>query len=451
MNPTYVNRNEFIQKLKLNTKRETKPVWENKLGDNKLEEIIKPIDSTRDDIDNSLSLDIKTVLPSIRNIHCPYCGELRHTLRTCIGKVRQSKPILYTYKLPRILSTNPVNIKSEKLVNLCIFNIIENNMRPPFILYLLNKDEKTNILYFPHFYTTDNILDAVNENINKIFNSWSSKPQFKGYLETRSNIYMFYEQKYAYNIEKLEYKDIWWWTSIFEILNIKTVLNFSIHRTVYSMFYKKPILISLFDINDEKILIPYIGYFGSYYTYVTFIATFGIPKQGPMSNLGPYYYFNTYHGAGRWAIWSASRKSMIVNNETITSDDSGVYKRGGIVRFAVFGLNMKYFLNRKDDPEDKSKISQELAEKVPFIKNTLKIRDVDGKWADNYDMAYIGSTLIKSDDHPDRRLSIQIAVRDYYQQMALSYHYVDTEEFRNIEGTIKKREVVYGYKDYNIV
>ena len=29
-----------------------------------------------------------------------------------------------------------------------------------------------------------------------------------------------------------------------------------------------------------------------------------------------------------------------------------------------------------------------------FFKETLKIRDVDGNWATNYDMAYIGTTYI---------------------------------------------------------
>ena len=245
--------------------------------------------------------------------------------------------------------------------------LVENSGTTPIILYLLNKNSKTNILYFPHFYTTDNIFNKAIENLDKLFDKWSVQPKLKGYIETNHNIYIFYEQKYPYILEKLEYKDSFWWTALFEIVNIRTILNFSIDRTVYSIFYKNPILISLFDLQNNKLDTPYITYFGSYYTYTAFIAAFGLPKQPPTANLGPYYYFNTYHGAGKWAIWAFSRKSVMINDEYITVNDYGVFKKGGIVRFAIFGDKIKYFLNRENDPEDQSVISQEAAKYVEFL------------------------------------------------------------------------------------
>ncbi|NDB80313.1 hypothetical protein EB155_10660, partial [archaeon] len=309
-------------------------------------------------------------------------------------------------------------------------NIIEREKLPPFLLYLLHKNHKNNTMYFPNFKTENKVMDEATKNINEIFKDWSSKPHYKGFLETKHNIYLFYELKYEYILEKIDYHDVWWWTSIFEIVNIQKILNFTIDRTVYSLFYKKPLLISLFKKNN-KLSSPVIGYLGGYYTYIAFAAAFGVPKQLPTASLGPYYYFSDYHGAGRWAIWSYNRKQMIVNDEDITLNEFGVFKKGGIARYAFFGDKIRYFLNRESDPEDDSKISQELANEDLFYKETLKVRDVSAKWADNHDMAYIGSFLL--DNTGPRRYNINFAIRDFEQQVPLTYHYVDTTEIAKID------------------
>jgi hypothetical protein len=281
-----------------------------------------------------------------------------------------------------------------------------------------------------------------------MFKEMEKTLQYKGYIETNHNIYIFYEQSQNYLLEKLEYKSLWWWASIFEIINNKKILNFSIDRTVYSIFYKQPLLTCLFK-NNKRLEQPIIGYFGSHKSYISFIATLGLPKQSPMAILGPYYYFYTYYGAGRGAIWSSTRKQKFIDDKEITVNEYGVYDQGGIVRYAMFGDKMKYFLNRDTDDDDTSQISQEAQKTAPFIKSTLKIRDVDGKWADDHNMAYIGNVLIKSDKHKDRELTIQIAVRDYYQQVPLSYHYIDTTEFSKLSGD-EAYNLPYEFTDYNI-
>ena len=429
MNPTYINNKNLIKHFKLS---------QPKLLINKIEnqDKEKEKEKEKDDIINireynkDLSFDIKTLLPSMNN--------------TIL------KNNNYTYKLSHILNSDNINRKTNKTIHLCIFNIIENEKTDPSILYLLNKNEETNILYFPHFNTKENIFDEANIKINEIFKNWDNKAQYKGFIETNNNIYVFYQQIYPYVLEKIEYKDLWWWTTIFELVNIKKVLNFFIDRTVYSIFYKNPLLLSLFDNNNNKISIPYVGYVGGYYTYISFIAAFGIPKQIPTNNLGPYYYFNDYYGAGRWSIWSPDRKEKIINNEIITVKDTGIYKEGGIARFIFFGNNIKYFLNRDTDPEDDSQISQNLAKEYDFFKETLKVRDVSAKWADNHDLAYIGSFLTKQGKFNSRRFIIQFAARDYNQQLCLSYHSVDTTEFSKITDETEKKNLSYIYKDYKI-
>ncbi len=430
MNPTYVNRQKLIKHFKLLEEKEKEREREKdiKLGDRSIvvqEDIIK-----EDIFDEDLSIDIKAVLPV-----------LEYRVK------REENFENYTYKLGQVLEKDRVNTRTHKEIHLCIFNIIESPKVPPFVLYLLNKDASTNILYFPHFTTTNNIMDEARNNIDKIFKDWSNLPQHKGFLETKQNIYIFYEQKYQHVLEKINYNDIWWWGSIYEIVNSRMVLNFPVDKTVSSIFYKNPLLISLFK-NNNRLSIPYIGYLGGYYTYITFAAAFGIPKRPPTSNLGPYYYFGDYNSAGRWAIWSYTRKEQIIDNEIITANEYGVYKQGGIARYAFLGHNMKYFLNREEDVEDDSKISQDLAKDNEFYRETLKVRDVAGKWANNHDIAFIDFSKYKK--YGARRNNIQFAIRDFYQQVPLSYHYVDTSEFINIKDANEQEQSPYNYKTYNI-
>ena len=73
-------------------------------------------------------------------------------------------------------------------------------------------------------------------------------------------------------------------------------------------------------------------------------------------------------------------------NEDITQNNYGVHKRGGIVRFAIFSGKHTMLLNRKSDPDDDSKITQDLVKQNPgWFKDSLKTRDSDAKWTKDYD------------------------------------------------------------------
>ena len=362
----------------------------------------------------------------------------------------------YIYKLNNVLNKRETeNLVTSKLIHICIFNIIEQKYAP-FILYLLNKDIKSNVLYFPHFYTSENVYTQAEYHIKNMFKEFNTPINLKGYIEGSYNVYMFYEAKKSHHLILESYTDIWWWVSMFEIINTNMILNFPIHNSVTEIFYTYPILMVLFNEKNNKIPSPYIGYFGGYHTYISFISAFGLPKQSPEGNLGPYYYFYTYKGAGRGAIWTQTRKEIIMNGEKITRDDYGVFKRGGLVRFAIFNHNIKYLLNREDDKEDDSQITQDLInnkdneELSKFIKSTAKVRDVNGKWADHKDLVFIGSVLIKSDKFKDRNLDIQFAARDFNQQLPLTYHYIDTTKFSEVEGDIDKQTAPYNLFKYNI-
>ena len=54
---------------------------------------------------------------------------------------------------------------------------------------------------------------------------------------------------------------------------------------------------------------------------------------------------------------------------------------------------------------------------------TMRISDHDGKWAENYDSAYIGH--IELDNGENLENTPIIVVKNYDQQIPLSYHYIN--------------------------
>ena len=452
MNPEQINRSIILEKLNLDNNNNNNLYLDIKKNQNISESTI--IDNTinTSDTENNfqlLSLEKDNLLSQEPNLH--YLSRL-----PCISSSNKNDKDIpkisnYIYYLNNVLSDNIKYLKSDKQIHLCIYNIINQDNNLPFLLYLLNKD-KQNKLYFPHFFTTKNIFEEAEEKIKIIFNTYNSMPIIKGFKESTNNIYIYYEFINDYKLEKINYHDEWWWSGINEIIDTKTLLNFKIDKTVYKIFEKYPLLACLYDDNNNKFQIPYILYYGSYSNYATFISVFGLPKQSPSSNLGPYYYFYTYHGAGKSGIWSYNRKEQIANDIEITRNEYGVYNHGGLIRFAIFGNNMKYFLNNDDDPDDLSEISQQLAKEKDFYKQTLKLRDSNSEWANNHDIAYIGSSMIKSivrGEEIKRKYTIQFAVRDYYQHVPLTYHYINTDKFSIIKGeeAISKP---FNYKSYDI-
>lgn len=439
MNPSVINRNKIIAKFNL----EKKDIF------------TSPIQKQLDQDINTLSIE-KTPEESFKileNIPLNIISKLPSNLlynKKCCDE--------YIYNIKSVTNTTVPDFKSDKIVNICVYTIINKMRIPPFILFLLYKEEK---LKFPNFKTSESVSSSAEIKLNLIYQNYKTRPTYVSYKETENNIYLFYEIKEEYKLELLNYNSYWWWATVSEIMNYKKIMNFDIHNSVYKIFYLEPLLSLLFDKNKNKHFVGQSLYYGGYDNYISFIASLGLPKEMPTSNLGPYYYFYSYYGAGRRAIWSQTRKKEIKNGQDITRNEYGVHKHGGIVRFIVFGNEIKFLLNRPSDPDDKSEISQELAKTKSFFKETLKIRDVDGNWATKYDMAYIGTTYINVNDNKSkndkkknklkqRRLIPQWAVRDFYQYYPLSYHYVNTDEFSKILDKEKAINMPYEYEQYDI-
>jgi len=445
MNPSVVNREKIITKFNLQDESDTLPslskssksskstnkeTKENKISTNYYSKIESSFQSLSNQNLN-IPLSILSCLPS----------SILYNKKCCDN---------YKYYNKDVLETNKPNFKSDKTIQICIYKIVNRKFIVPFLLFLLYKDENEKYI-FPNFKTSQDIFAGVESKLDLIYKNYKTKPEYIGYRETNHNIYLFYQDNQEFVLSNLSRNDKWWWVTIFEIMNSKKVLNFNIERSVYSIFFKEPLLCSLYNNNNNKYSSGNVLYFGGSENYISFIASLGLPKESPTSNLGPYYYFYTYIGAGRRAIWTQSRKEEEYNGESITRNEYGLHKRGGLVRFILFGNTPKFFLNREDDLEDQSEISQERAKESSFIKETLKIRDVDANWVINYDIAYIGSTFISTDkEHKPRRLYAQWACKDYYQYTSLTYHYVNTDKFTNIEEKENALNAPYRLTNYDI-
>jgi hypothetical protein len=52
----------------------------------------------------------------------------------------------------------------------------------------------------------------------------------------------------------------------------------------------------------------------------------------------------------------------------------------------------------------------------------LRVSDHDGKWAFNYDSAYLGNVELDNGSFLEKSI---LAIKEYNQQVPLSYHFVD--------------------------
>ena len=177
---------------------------------------------------------------------------------------------------------------------------------------------------------------------------------------------------------------------------------------------------------NKKYEIPEIGYYGNYYKKIALVAAIGLKRESPLASVGSYYYFAGYGRAMRYAVKTTNQKPMCINGKLITTDESGTYTKGGMVRFALFLGKSTCLLSRKNDKDDTSMISKNLKENYEYQING---RDTDGKWTQNYDSIHLGKRKYSSKTNPEGvMLYPQTTIKLFEQQLQLSYYYVDTSQ-----------------------
>jgi hypothetical protein len=173
--------------------------------------------------------------------------------------------------------------------------------------------------------------------------------------------------------------------------------------------------------------VPIIGYVGKCASMLNFTYVFGVSKSDNSAILGPYFYFTDYLNAINQGGWSKDGKSESRHDKLLTDNSKGRYKSGGIIRFALFMDKTKVIQNHLLDGIDESEIKKErLLDElldVQYERLTMRISDHDGNWSKNYDSVVLGN--IELDNGVKVKNAPIIVLKEYDQQIPLSYHYID--------------------------
>lgn len=350
-------------------------------------------------------------------------------------KLRSPEPIqskddcsVFDYPIKDIVNSDFTQISSTyKKITVCPYFITTCKNRygveKPFIQYLLYKypkeDKKIgNLLVFPFINVKTNV--TVKTVANKLLKSIIKiKIVPTGFIQTDDTVFVFYdlsvideystipraEQQW---LKLIKESSTLWWVLMDEICNHRKSLNFPIHKSVTTLFYKHPILIYLK--NKTKIIdIPIVAYYGNYYKFLPIVASLGQkPTTWPDLEFGPYFYFTSYIGSFRYAGWTTNYRQRKVYDKEV-ANENGKLVKGGIIRFALFMKSTRVLLDTKN-----SKIS-----KYIYNKN---------EWSKNYNSLYLGR--VPRINGSVWHMNPRYVVKTFGQKMPLSMHLVDMSSLK---------------------
>ena len=320
-------------------------------------------------------------------------------------------PNYYNYKAKRNLQLElPDDLNTYENVYICAYQV-NNEGKYPFQRFLLINDFFNNSLVFPTIQNSKGLtcnLDIINfAKVNLFtlllkdnFEKFDENLEFNGYFATNNDndLYLIFDitkcNVQIYDIEKN--MNTVWLALLDEILNHKHLCNMIIHPNVTEFFTLNDDFCFLLDENECSYEIPFVGYVGKPESKLNFTYTFG-----------PFYYFTNYNNA--------------FNNAVDITDN-----KSGLVRFALFLGNTKYIENQLNDPIDDSEIKSLRLEDdtldQTYERLRIRISDHDGKWSQTYDSAYLGYIEL---DNGTVLNKPTVVLKDYNQQIPLSYHYVN--------------------------
>ena len=324
--------------------------------------------------------------------------------------------------------------KKYSKIKACVYKINIHELHP-FIMFLLYKYDRQRLDFVDIENNEGNVVDYVLSKFRKLFeNEKDVKIEYKGFIEYGDELMICI--KYSIKKEHLtegKNDSKYWWALTSEIINNKSILNFDISKTATKFLLENTQICLLYNSDGYTYETPEVGYYGNYYKKIVSVASLGLSRETTSASFGPFYYFSDFNRAMRYAFWTSDFKSQKIGDEFITIDDKGRYKKGGIVRFALFAGKTKMLLGRKNDMPDDSSISQELADKHVFVKNMLTLRDSGAKWIKEFDSIRIGyHAKYKFDKDQNVNIKPMVVLKDYQQQYPLEFYFVDTSQITDI-------------------
>lgn len=344
----------------------------------------------------------------------------------------QKKSKYFKYQVDKVLSTDFHELKNKEIqtVNMSCFRIVESTKYAevlfPYLEFLLfkypeNKKKESNLTLFPFFQikNKNEIMNDAKKFIKSIFNK---QYNCLGYIIQNKELFLFYQIDVKNHVSRIvmSKKTKFWWTLIDEICNHKKILNFPIHSSTTNLFLKNPDLLYLKTKQNKNIEIPIVAYKGDYFNFLPYLYIIG-QKSEALSSFGPFYYFTNYLGSFRRGGWSSNYKMIKSKNKLITDED-GKYKKGGIIRYAVFLNKSRVILNDNND-----KLKKSLVEDV--IEKNVKVQNTHiGKWSKYYDSLLLNKIKIDKDSYFN--LHPMIVVKNLESIKALTIHEIDMKTLK---------------------
>jgi hypothetical protein len=241
------------------------------------------------------------------------------------------------------------------------------------------------------------------------FDNFDSLIDFDGFYETPENeLYLFFEiTRFKAQLDDIYLNSQFRFALIDEIVNRMNVCNIPINYSVINLFcIQDSDFCFLVDENNLKYEIPVVAFTSKPNNRLNYTYVFGESKSDNNEMFGPYYYFKDFY-------------------KTFEDATSSI-EITGIVRYALMLGTVKYVENSPDDSIDMSeiKVAKLVDENVnqQLERLTMRITDYDGKWADKYDSIHLGQLVLDNDEILNKQIT---AVKEYEQQIPLSYHYIN--------------------------
>lgn len=269
------------------------------------------------------------------------------------------------------------------------------------------------------------------------FEDFNNLLEFNGFYEHENKLYLFYDITRCKNITLNEtyLNSNLRFGLIDEITNIMNICNIPIDYETTKFFILNEQCNYLRNKDGTLYEIPIVGYVGKPTKQkLNFTLTFGETARDKTNIVGPYYYFTSFNRSIRQGGWSSNFKPASMYNNLITDNEYGRYTKGGIIRFALFTGKTKYIENLPNDSYDESLIKIERLNdetlNQKYEKLTQRISDHDGLWANNYDSVYLGK--VELDDGSFLEDTPIIVLKEYKQQVPLTYHYIDKNKLTDM-------------------
>ena len=377
----------------------------------------------KDNPDNIKIIDEKEQLEDNDNLVDDDSSERKPIFKNLNNKNKSNEE--YVYKIHN-LDMN-INTSYRGKVYLCVYTVIKSSIQP-FLLYLLAKDAKDNMI-LPYIQAKSaNYVQDIESKLSTI--TADAKYEHSGNLMFNNELYMFYKiEDTLYSVALINKHDAWWFSLLTEICYMKKVLTFEVSNQVVELFMNHPYLCKLHDKHDNVYMSPHPLYYGSNMEFIEHVIALGVRKNSYSADFGPFFNFGSYDIATRYGGWTLKYKPQIANklsknldfeNIMITDNEFGRFKSSGLVRFAVFIGKHKTFLNRLHDKEDNSRY----ADGANIVKEKRRIVDVQGLWANEYDSVHKGELGIHQYNVQGQK-GYTFVIKKFNQQSPLSYHKLD--------------------------